>query len=152
MTARRNTRRLAILSVLAIAVAGSIAAGCGSKYVSVDKKNEQRVAAAWLGESNGRPTVSCRRHVCEIGIRQPFVDASEAWLLIVPITTYFRGPDFPGVDRIILRVTDERRGQVAVFRCSLPKALPDNKTWQKTTDVRDAREMCKSSVVPTKDS
>jgi hypothetical protein len=38
MTARRIKRRLAILSVLAIAVAGSIAAGCGSKYVSVDKK------------------------------------------------------------------------------------------------------------------
>lgn len=48
MTARRNTRRLALLSVLAIVVAGSIAAGCGSKYVSVDKKDAQRVAAAWL--------------------------------------------------------------------------------------------------------
>lgn len=103
-------------------------------------------------ESHGPLKVSCRGHVCEIGIRQPFVDASEAWLLIVPITLYYRGPDFPGVDRIILRVTDEHRGQVAVFRCSLPKALPDNKTWQKTTDFRDAHKMCKGSFAPTSNS
>jgi hypothetical protein len=115
--------------------------------VSIDKKNAQQVAAAWLGESNGRPKASCRRHVCEIGIRHSFVDTSEAWLLIVPITMYYRGPDFPGVDRIILRITDERRGQAAVFRCALPKALPNNKTWQKTTSARDARKMCKGSVV-----
>jgi len=39
-----------------------------------------------------------------------------------------------------------------VFRCSLPKALPDNKTWQKTTDVKDAHKMCKSSFAPTSNS
>ena len=85
-----------------------------------------------------------------MGIRHSFVDVSEAWLLIVPITTYLRGPDYPGVNRIILKVTDERHEQVAVFRCSLPKAPPANKTRQKMTDARDARKMCKDRVALTR--
>jgi hypothetical protein len=120
--------------------------------VSIDKKNAQQISAAWLGESQGHPKASCRGHVCEIDIRQPFVDATEAWLLAVPITTYNRGRDFPGVNRIILRTTDERRGQVATFHCSLRHWPSDTKTWQKTTDVRDARKMCKGSVASTSDS
>ena len=142
-----------VRALLALSVIASLAiAGCGSARVSIDKKNAQQVAAAWLGESNGRPKASCQRHNCEMWIRHSFADASEAWLLAVPVTIYYRGSDFPGVKRIILRITDARRGQVATFRCSLPKALPDSKTWQKATDVRDARKMCKGSVAPTSNS
>lgn len=138
----------ALLSVLAVVFAVSIAVGCRSVHISADKKSAQHVAAAWLGESDGPPEVSCRGHVCEIGIRQPFVDAPEAWLLAVPITTYYRD-DFAGVKRIALRITDKHRGRVATFLCSLPKAPA---TMTEATNARDAHKMCKSSVAPTSDS
>jgi hypothetical protein len=124
------------------------AAGCGSTHISIDKKNAQQVAAEWLGE--GRPQVGCQGHVCEIGIRQPFVDASGAWLIAVPITTYYRGRDTQGVNRIILKITDTGRQKVAVFRCSLlhsPKG-----TFTRLTNVSDAHKMCTGSVAPTSDS
>jgi len=124
------------------------AAGCGSAHVSIDKKNAQQVAAEWLGE--GRPQVGCRGHVCQIGIRQPFVDASEAWLIAVPITTYYRGRDTQGVNRIILKITDTRRQEAAVFRCSLPRSPTG--TFTRLTNVNDAHKMCKISVAATDDS
>ena len=126
-----------------------VTVGCGSaRSISIDKKNAQQVAASWLGESNGRPQASCRRHVCEIGIRYSFVDASEAWLIAVPITTYYRGPDFPGVNRIILKITDKRRERVAAFYCSLRR----ESAGTHVTGVRDAHKMCKGSIAPTSDS
>jgi len=139
---KKNTPWRALLSVLAVAAAASIAAGCGSGHISVDKKNAQRVAAFWLGESDGPARASCREHVCEIAVKHSFVDASEAWLLAVPVTTY-RGPDFPGVNRIVLRITDKRRGQAALFSCSVRKAPPITKH---STDVSDAHRMCTGSV------
>jgi hypothetical protein len=143
MTAKRNTPWRVLLSVLALVFAASIVAGCGSKKtVSVNQKNEERVAAAWLGE--GVPKVSCRERTCEIGIRQPFVDASEAWLIAVPVTTYHVSPETQGVNRIILRVTDKKRGRVAVFRCSLRRE--SNRVG--STNVVDAHRMCKGSVAP----
>jgi hypothetical protein len=148
MTAKTSTRWRAPLFFLALVTAVLIAAGCGSRHVSIDQENAHQIAAAWLGESQGHPNVSCRRHVCEIGIRYSFVDASEAWLIAVPITTYYRGPDYPGVDRIVLRITDARRRQVATFHCLLPKAPSDRKNWSKVTTVRDAHKMCKGSAAP----
>jgi len=140
-----NTRALLALSLIAcLAIAG-----CGSAHISIDKKNAQQVAAAWLGESHGPPKVSCRGHVCEIDIRQPFVDASEAWLIAVPITTYDEwSAEFPGVDRIILKITDKHRGRMAVFSCSLRR----EPTRTHFTNVSDAHKMCEASVAPTSDS
>lgn len=146
----RSKNVCALFAVLLVACL--LGAGCGSGHLSIDKKNAQQVAAAWLGESDSSPKVSCRGHVCEIGIRHSFVDISEAWLIIVPVTLYYKGRDTQGVNRIVLRVTDERRGQMAVFRCSLRKSPPDTENWLRTTNVRDARKMCKGSVAPTSDS
>ena len=148
MTAKRDTSQRALLSLLAVVCAVSIAAGCGSSRISADKKNAQQVAAAWLGESHGPPKVSCRGHVCEIDIRQPFIDASEAWLIAVPITTYYRGRDVSGVTRITLKITDTRRAKVALFSCRLSR----EPAGSHATDVRDAQKMCKGSVAPTSDS
>ena len=86
-----------------------------------------------------------------MAIRYAFADAAEAWLIAVPITTYYRGQDYPGVDRINLRITDKRREQVATFSCSLPKAPSTNKNWQRLTSVRDAHKMCKGVVAPVTD-
>ena len=83
---------------------------------------------------------------------ESFADASEAWSLAVWVATYNRSPDFPGVHRIVLRITDKSRGQVAVFRCSLRKGLPANKTWNKLIGASDAHKMCKISVAATDDS
>ncbi len=82
-------------------------------------------------------------------MRQPFVDIAEAWFLAVPVTTYYRGLDTRGVNRIVLRITDERRGQVAVFRCLLRKAPPTTENWTAATSVKDARTMCRASVLQT---
>jgi len=149
-TTTRSVNVRAFLAVLLTLCFATAVAGCGSAHISIDKKNAQQVAAAWLGESNGRPKASCRRHICEIWIRQPFVDTSEAWLLAVPITTYYRGQEYPGVDRIILRITDKHRGRVATFLCSLPRSPTG--TFVKATNVSDAHKMCKGSVAPTSDS
>jgi hypothetical protein len=82
-------------------------------------------------------------------IRVPFADDSEAWLIAVPITTYYKGPEFPGVDRIVLRIVDKRRGRVAVFRCSL-RNKPIAGSW--STNVTDARKMCHGTIASTSDS
>ena len=95
----------------------------------------------------GVPRADCRGYVCGIGIQQSFVDASEAWLIAVPVTVYDNNPDIEGVSRIILRITDKRRGHVAVFRCSL--SHESTTTGNRTTDVEDARKMCKAKVSKT---
>ena len=145
MTAKRNAHWRAFLSVLMVAAAVSIAAGCRSGHISVDKKNAQQIAAAWP-PGLGHPKVGCRGRVCDIWMRESFADASEAWLLTVPVTMYYQGRDTQGVNRITLKITDAQRGKVASFRCRLRKAPPASKNWQRMTNVRDAHKMCKGSV------
>jgi len=141
----RSENVSALVAVLLLACLA--AAGCGSGHLSIDKRNERQVAASWLGL--GVPKVDCRGDVCKIGIQQSFVDASEAWLIAVPVTLYDNDPGIEGVSRIILGITDKRRGRVAVFRCSLRHESTTTGNRTVTTDVEDARKMCKAKVSKT---
>jgi hypothetical protein len=125
-----------------------VAAGCGSKQLSLDQKNERSVAASWLGGQRNAK-VECRGNSCEIDVRDSFADAGQAWFLAVPVTTYQADAENPGVNQIVLKITDARRGEVATFRCSLLRESGARLLAARKTGVGDAHEMCKGSFAPT---